>query len=1054
MENPVIKERTDVKSKQQVASKINVKDGAFSNRNQRFLIDLFGDRVRFGRREMKMYSHDIADIPSLVKPIVGNTIPRAVVQPVSEEEIIQLIRWARKEKIHITPRGKSTSGYGGVIPLKRDVVVDFHRMSKIIDIGRSQRLVTVQPGIIWEKLDHELHKHGLRANSYPTSYPSSTVGGWFAQAGAGIGSYSAGWFRDCVTKVRMVLADGNTRVLEGTDLDLAYGAEGITGLITEITVKVLDNTDLKVMSIGSREAKGMQGMIESLNGQSLPIWNMMFINPKMAELKNKAPQLEHNGQPEESKVLLPENYLLTLAYAARDAAPVESAVKGLVQANGAEILSQKIADQEWEHRFRFMVVKRLGPSLVPAEVVVPLENLSPFLDELEKKISQPVVKEGIVISKGRNGKPEVVILGFIPSDQRKFKYNIEFGLVLSIIKIARKYGGRSYATGMYFTNAASEILGKGPYNRMLHFKRSTDKHGLLNPGKVLNGGRLGMLMNVANLFEPLIRPAGNAVSTEIGERPGKDIKGIPADVAWYAYACSQCGYCVDECDQFYGRGWESQSPRGKWYWLREYLEGREEWDQEVVDTFLSCTTCELCNTRCSEGLPIEPSWMKLRGKLIHDDQRMTFPPFYMMSESLHSNGNIWAALKKDRDKWFPEELKEKHGPGTKSENVYFAGCTASYVENDIAKASVALLEKAGVDFTYLGNEEQCCGTPMLVAGKWDQFAEILKHNYKEVKKAGGNTVITSCPACDMMWRKVYPEWAKKLNLDWDIEVKHYSQIASEQIRAGKMKFPENNNGKQTVAWHDSCHIGRASHIYEEPRELIKAIPGVEFVELEHNREAAHCCGSVLTLLKDTQVAADIGEIRLREAEAAGAQKLLSLCPCCELQFRVTAEKKAIGLEIVDLAHFAMEAFGVTYQKPDPEVQKQWATFEAMIELMTPAGFADIMKSMWPELIDAMPLGMGKMMRAMGKIPGLLYLIKPLFPILMPRMMPSMLPKVMDTILQRISERVPMPDYMEEQMPKLMPKIMDNLLPHLSGDLVPLISDPLIHYLQGDVNTNR
>ena len=81
------------------------------------------------------------------------------------------------------------------------------------------------------------------------------------------------------------------------------------------------------------------------------------------------------------------------------------------------------------------------------------------------------------------------------------------------------------------------------------------------------------------------------------------MRGIPADVAWYAYACSQCGYCVDECDQFYGRGWESQSPRGKWYWLREYMEGREEWNQKMVDTFLACTTCELCNCAARPSCP-------------------------------------------------------------------------------------------------------------------------------------------------------------------------------------------------------------------------------------------------------------------------------------------------------------------------------------------------------------------------------------------------------------------------------------------------------------------
>ena len=120
----------------------------------------------------------------------------------------------------------------------------------------------------------------------------------------------------------------------------------------------------------------------------------------------------------------------------------------------------------------------------------------------------------------------------------------------------------------------------------------------------------------------------------------------------------------------------------------------------------------------------------------------------------------------------------------------------------------------------------------------------------------------------------------------------------------------------------------------------------------------------------------------------------------------------------------------------------------MISLMTPEGFAQLMGTMWPELIDAMPLGMGSMMRAMGKIPGALNLMKPMFPILFPRLLPMMMPKVMPSMLKRIGERIPMPDYMLEQMPELMPKVMDNLMPHMIGDVVPLVTQPMIDYLRG------
>jgi heterodisulfide reductase subunit B len=375
------------------------------------------------------------------------------------------------------------------------------------------------------------------------------------------------------------------------------------------------------------------------------------------------------------------------------------------------------------------------------------------------------------------------------------------------------------------------------------------------------------------------------------------------------------------------------------------------------------------------------------------------------------------------------------------------------VENDIGMASVRLLDEADVDFTYLGSKELCCATPMLVAGKWEQFAEVMKTNIANVKAAGGDTVISSCPACDMMWRHVYPQWAEKLGIEYDITAKHYSEVISGKLAAGEFQFPANEMEQVKVAWHDSCHIGRVSGVYEPPRDVIKAIPNVEFVEMTHHHEAAHCCGSVLTLIKDPLVAYDVGEHRLKEATEVGAEKVLALCPCCEFQLRVSADKKDVPIEVVDLARFSSSALGYEFPDPNPEVQAQWAVFEAMIAVMTPQGFADLMGSMWPELIDAMPYGMGPMMRAMGKVPGALNLMKPMFPILFPRLLPLMMPKVMDTMLERIGERVPMPDYMAEQMPELMPGIMDNLMPHMISDVVPLVSDPMVAYLQGKNGSN-
>jgi Fe-S oxidoreductase/FAD/FMN-containing dehydrogenase len=1046
---------------------------------------LFGEWVSFDLEERRIYSHDVGVLPKLIKPVVGSATADAVVQPEAESQLIGLVNWANQYKIHLVPRAKATSGYGGVLPVKGGISVSMNRMRKILEIDAQAMSVRVEPGVVWNDLERALEKAGLSLRTYPSSAPSSTVGGWLAQGGVGYGGYEYGCFLDNVISARVVLPSGEARVFQDRDLEMISEAEGTTGFITEIVVRVRHKQTQVVCAVQFDSATSLSAALNDLHKAQTPVWSVSFINPTMAHLNNQLPpRMEHgHAVVTEHRPRIPENnYIVLLSAPADRWVRVQEIVDNILSEHGGGRLPQSLAEHEWDARFNLMHIKRLGPSLLPAEVVVPLANIGAVLEEARTKIKQELALEGMVqLDFKKDGERSVTLIGFIPHDERTLGYGIAYGLSLTLIRIAKKYGGRPYATGFYFSSQANEILGTDRVRRLREFKQAVDPKRLMNPQKVIEGSLMGRLLGMILPFEPLVRGPANLFRSPLGEHiEGQGRRGIPDDVAWYAYTCAQCGYCVDSCDQYYGRGWESESPRGRWFFLMDYLEGRASLTQEWVDNFLACTTCELCNAKCPLELPIESMWMKLRGELIQQQDRPTFPPFEIMSASARSQLNVWGAYRKDRDAWLqdlPESMQDnlrtEHGvhfvdvsANTKHRDVgnlqpvnetkpegkiaYFAGCTASYVEKDIAQATVQLLHAANVSFTYLGEQEACCGIPLLCAGRWDGFEETLRHNIQAMQAEGVTTVVTSCPACWLAWNTYYPQWALKLGIPFTIQARHYSELLAERIASGDLRFPQ--QVPRTVTWHDSCHMGRAGGIYEPPRQVLQAIPGIKLKEMEYSHENAHCCGSVVSLLESPDKAAvKVGKIRLDEAVDTGAEALISACPCCEVQFRVTANKVGIDLPIIDLAHIAAEGLGIKLPDPTENALRQWQTFDAMIKLLKPEPMAEFMASLLPQMIDAMPQPFqGVMKWTKASSPTLrnasMSLMKPMLPSLFPRLLPGMMPKLMPDMLLAMEQRVPMPDYMKEQMPELMPQVMQNLMPKMLPEVIPHFIPKLEAYM--------
>ncbi len=400
--------------------------GGLTSQQEAWLRERFHDRVSTDLMERKIYSHDVGEMPPLVKPLIGRALADAVVQPKSEEEIVDLVRWAAQHRIPLVPRGKATSGYGGVLPKRGGITVDFWRMRSILEVDRENLTVTVQPGLVWENLERELAKQGLALRLYPSSAPSSTVGGWLAQGGFGYGSFEYGSFAENVVSARVVLPSGEVREFSGDDLSLIADAEGITGIITQITLRIRPLEEEVVIGARFSEVRWLVAALREVVEKGLPLWSVSFINPQMARLKNQRPPKTEHGHPvhDDHPPKLPEAYLAIFVFPASREGEVREELERIIAKHGGERLLPEVAEREWEERFQIMHIKRLGPSLIPTEVVLPLKTLDAALADLEGSIHQPLVIEGMVAKGG-----QVVLLGFIPHDSRRFTFNLAFAPV-------------------------------------------------------------------------------------------------------------------------------------------------------------------------------------------------------------------------------------------------------------------------------------------------------------------------------------------------------------------------------------------------------------------------------------------------------------------------------------------------------------------------------------------------------------------------------------------------------------------------------------------------
>ena len=375
---------------------------------QERLLKLFGDDVTFDRIERKLYSHDVGSVPRLIRPFMPGGLAGGVVRPRDEDSLVALVQLARERGLQLVPRGAATSGYGGVIPPEGALVVDMRRWKRVLAVDAEGMTVTVEAGVVWKDLEPILAEHDLSLRLYPTSSPSSTVAGWLAQGGSGHGSYRYGWFKDNVVSARVVLPTGEVREFTADELDTIADAEGTTGFITQVTLKVQPLSDISLFAASFGDARRLGAAMARIAADAVPLWSVSFINPAAVRLGKTLPAKTHHGHPIHAAHTppdVPEAFTALFAWRDGDTASggaasidIEAALSTIVREAGGIELPAEVAEHEWELRFSPMRIKRIGPSLIPTEVVVPTGELGAALEDIDRDVDLPIVIEGVGVS--------------------------------------------------------------------------------------------------------------------------------------------------------------------------------------------------------------------------------------------------------------------------------------------------------------------------------------------------------------------------------------------------------------------------------------------------------------------------------------------------------------------------------------------------------------------------------------------------------------------------------------------------------------------------------
>jgi len=364
--------------------------------------------------------------------------------------------------------------------------------------------------------------------------------------------------------------------------------------------------------------------------------------------------------------------------------------------------------------------------------------------------------------------------------------------------------------------------------------------------------------------------------------------------------CLQCGKCTSSCPIFPKTGLNTRTLVRKTLYLVSPLTVHPPLNLTDIDKVWDCTTCNTCVMRCPRDVKPMDIIVGLRSILI---ERGEVPSTIIEAlENIYKFGNPFGVSRAKRAEWARDLNIKRASEVGKAELLYFVGCVPSYETRaqEIARSIAIALNSVGVDFSILGEEENCCGNEVYSLGEKGLFEVLMEENTELFRKYGVNKIITTSPHCFNTLKNRY-------KLD-DVEVQHYTQFFADLIDKDKLKCSKKIDKK--VAFHDPCYLGKHNNIFDEPRKILENIPGIKLMEFERSRKRSICCegGGGRMWYDPPGETSRLAEDRISEAVELGIDIVAVACPFCLLTLEDAVKKTGNEdkIEVKDIMEIARE----------------------------------------------------------------------------------------------------------------------------------------------------